>query len=482
MRAVLLCLSLVVLAAPASASAATLTKSGSTLTYTATAAKTNQVTFSGGSSTVTVTRAADDNDPITPSGCSPGGGGYTCTGISQVVVDAGDGDDLVTATGLTPAAQISGGAGNDSLRGGNGADTIGGGDGDDYLEGADGNDVLDGGAGDDQLTPGAGTDKVTGGPGIDKAFYNAAAATSLTLDGVANDGVAGENDAIDADVEDVQADGSAPVTMVGSAGPNALSSGDGNDTVAGGDGGDTIDTGAGDDTVNAADGYADRVVCGPGTDVVNADTLDLISASCETVNVIAQANAADDKPPTVAWTSPKTGAKLGAKTTLTVTTADDHQLALVRFLDDDRVICEDAAAPYTCDYAPRGEDIGRDTLTAIAVDNFGQTASAQLAVVVNRFKPDIDLSVRPRGSTFTAGGSVDAPDNLTRKQACAGTVTVKVKSGSKTVTTKKGKLTSRCTFSIRGLKAKGSKLRFVASYGGNAYLTSRSSKTVSAKK
>ena len=69
-------------------------------------------------------------------------------------------------------------------------------------------------------------------------------------------------------------------------------------------------------------------------------------------------NAADDKPPTVAWVTPKAGAKLGNTTTLTVTAADDRGVALVRFLDDDRVVCEDTAAPYTCAYAPRGEDVG----------------------------------------------------------------------------------------------------------------------------
>ena len=216
--------------------------------------------------------------------------------------------------------------------------------------------------------------------------------------------------------------------------------------------------------------------------MVNADALDVISASCETVNVLDVGNAADDKPPTVAWVTPTAGAKLGNTTTLTATAADDRGVALVRFLDDDRIVCEDTAAPYTCAYAPRGEDVGRNTLTAIAVDGSGQTASAQRAVTVNRLKPTVVLSVRPRGRTYTAGGLIDLPANVTRKSGCTGSVTVRVKAGGKTVATGKGKLTSRCTFSIRNLRPSGRKLKFVAAFAGNDVLQARSSKTVSATK
>ena len=202
-------------------------------------------------------------------------------------------------------AQITGGAGNDTLRAGSGADTISGGDGDDSLDGGAGNDMLDAGAGDDELNGGTGTDKLIGGTGIDEGFYGAEAATpapSVTLDGVANDGIPGENDDFGIDIEDVSLLGVGAVvptasTLVGSAGANVLTTGDGNDAITGGAGNDTIVAAAGDDSIDARDGYADRVDCGPGTDVVSADALDVISASCETVNVLDVGNAADDKPP-----------------------------------------------------------------------------------------------------------------------------------------------------------------------------------------
>ncbi len=60
-------------------------------------------------------------------------------------------------------------------------------------------------------------------------------------------------------------------------------------------------------------------------------------------------NALDDRPPTVAWAFPTANARLQADPSnpLTVTAADDRGVALVRFLDDDRVICEDHRARRT---------------------------------------------------------------------------------------------------------------------------------------
>jgi hypothetical protein len=483
MRVVLSCL-LIVLLTPASASAATLTKSGSTLTYTAAAGRTNAPTFTapGAASTIRVARAGGDDDPLTNSGCTPAGGDYECTGIARIVIDTGDGDDSVTALTVTQPITVDGGAGADQLRTGSGADRLTGGADDDVLDAGPGNDTLDAGAGDDLLDGGTGADVLSGGADIDRALYTATAATpapSVSLDGVTNDGVPGEGDNFAADIEDVDIDGiSANATLVGSAAANVLTTADGNDTVNGGPGNDTIDSAGGNDVIDVRDAFADRVTCGAGTDVVSADTLDVVSASCETIDRADVGNALEDRPPTVTWVTPGSGAKVGSTTTLSVSVSDDRGVALVRFLDDDRVVCEDNASPFSCEYAPRGDDIGRNTLTAVAVDTSGQTASAQRVVSVNRFKPAIVLSVRRRGGTYTAGGRIDQPANVTRAQACTGTVTVRMKAGGRPRATKKAKLTSRCTFSIKGLRSKASKLRFTAAFAGNAYLQPRS-RTVS---
>src|SRR5690349_4361667 len=135
MRAVLLCL--LFLAVPASASAATLVKSGTTLTYTATAGRTNQPIFNSPNSatTVEVRTGADDNDAIQATGCPTASGVSTCTGIATIVINTGDGDDRVDAVGVSAAAQITGGAGDDQVFAGAGADTLSGGDGNDSLDG-----------------------------------------------------------------------------------------------------------------------------------------------------------------------------------------------------------------------------------------------------------------------------------------------------------------------------------------------------------
>ena len=77
----------------------------------------------------------------------------------------------------------------------------------------------------------------------------------MTLDGVANDGSAGENDRVKADVENIIG-GTAVDTLTG----NTL-----------------------DNVITSRDGVADSVTCGTGNDTVNADMLDNVAADCETV-------------------------------------------------------------------------------------------------------------------------------------------------------------------------------------------------------
>ena len=106
-----------------------------------------------------------------------------------------------------PETYMEGGAGNDTIVGGNGTDELHGGDGNDTMQGFEGADVLRGDGGDDSVSGGKeepetnAADVVDGGPGFDSipdvdADYNRGYDddVSVTLDGVANDGEAGEND------------------------------------------------------------------------------------------------------------------------------------------------------------------------------------------------------------------------------------------------------------------------------------------------
>lgn len=145
---------------------------------------------------------------------------------------------------------LVGGAGNENLIGLPGDDVIHGGGGNDDLEGRSGADLLDGQDGDDKVYGSDGNDKILGGEGNDMV----------------------EGGADDDDIE----------------------GGGGIDSFAG----DTLKYQAevaGNDTIRAADGAAEPVSCGAGTDTAFVDSTDSVSSDpgniCETKTVSAAAAA-----------------------------------------------------------------------------------------------------------------------------------------------------------------------------------------------
>jgi Ca2+-binding RTX toxin-like protein len=133
------------------------------------------------------------------------------------------------------------------------------------LDGGGGNDAMNGGAGDDTLPAGPGKDGMSGGEGRDLADYSGrGAALSITLDGEANDGAAGELDNVVTDVEDVTG-GSGGDTMLGTASANVLNGGGGDDSLDGAQGDDTLDGGPGNDLLTGGQGN-DKLSGGDGTD------------------------------------------------------------------------------------------------------------------------------------------------------------------------------------------------------------------------
>lgn len=135
-------------------------------------------------------------------------------GITQIIADAGDGNDVIvfqSTSGDAPftasvdvtggdgndqilyhgigAATLRGGAGNDVLAGGDGANHINGGEGDDHLSGGASANVLGaftlngsllGEAGDDTITGGTGMNTIDGGDGNDALFAGASDGDKLT--------------------------------------------------------------------------------------------------------------------------------------------------------------------------------------------------------------------------------------------------------------------------------------------------------------
>lgn len=265
----------------------------------------------------------------------------TALPASQFRIDLGDGNDRFTASKIDGAVTVTGGNGNDTIEGSRQDDVLDGGPGNDTVEGWWGADVIRGGDGNDTVT-GDGwrsersADVIDGGPGIDSTqdWTDSEQPSWVRLDGAANDGYDGEGDNV-LSVENVKAGGgltfvgddarnvvtagevatsSASIDGLGGddeltgtdradridggAGSDLLLGGYGNDTIVGGPGTDDINgdrasrcnemhcdlsPGSAADTIDSVDGERDTVKCGPGTDTLRADGIDIVDADCENV-------------------------------------------------------------------------------------------------------------------------------------------------------------------------------------------------------
>jgi Ca2+-binding RTX toxin-like protein len=184
------------------------------------------------------------------------------------IITGGTAADILTAA-PTIGITLNGGPGNDTLIGDTGIDTLNGEAGNDILRGKGGNDIENGGDNDDTFdeeTTANGGDIFNGGNGIDTVDYSGRLLVGVvvTMDGVtANDGTAGENDNVKADVENVLGSAFAD-SITGNASNNKITGNAGADTLIGGAGDDVFDMGT--STVLAG---ADVISGGLGVDTVD---------------------------------------------------------------------------------------------------------------------------------------------------------------------------------------------------------------------
>jgi Ca2+-binding RTX toxin-like protein len=194
-----------------------------------------------------------------------------------------------------------------------GTKTINGGPGTQGISGGLDSDMLDGGPGEDQLFGGGGTvadptggnDTLIGGPGEDTTqfFREVPTPLTVTLDGLPNDGQAGEADNVQ--TENVLGD-QGNDTLIGDASANQLSGGEGADQVSGLGGNDRLFgdfSGNGspnrglavtpplNDVLDGGPGR-DDVDCGGDFDLVLHDPFDQISPNCERTGAILDADSA----------------------------------------------------------------------------------------------------------------------------------------------------------------------------------------------
>jgi hypothetical protein len=211
--------------------------------------------------------------------CTVAGATASCP-LGPVSVALGDGNDIVRPGAGAPPFSVNGGAGNDALLDparspGTAFNGDVGTDRSDYSgrtealsisvngiadDGAAGEadniateDIV-GGSGDDTISGNTSANAISGADGSD--FVTAGAGADVVDGGTGNDTVDGgtEND-----------------TIRGGDGADQLIGGTGNDLISGGAGPDAISGGTGNDTISAADGVAEIVDCGTGVDTVVAD-------------------------------------------------------------------------------------------------------------------------------------------------------------------------------------------------------------------
>ena len=228
-------------------------------------------------------------------GCEPGP-------PVDVAIFMGGGDDIVRpryacggqenprgTSGWSPIFGGTGESGNDSLtlgrladvvRGGPGSDTINGDTGADELDGEEGNDTIRGQGSSDSLIGGPGADLLDGGGQTDTVTYATSSAVTITVDGVANDGRAGENDNV-VNVEKILT-GSGNDRVTGSLDNDTLEGGSGDDVLTPGAGADVVRGQAGADIIDVRESneaVRDQVTCGIGFDQVIGDLTDSVLAA-----------------------------------------------------------------------------------------------------------------------------------------------------------------------------------------------------------
>ncbi|KFF98969.1 calcium-binding protein [Streptomyces scabiei] len=269
------------------ASAATgVFKSGTNVVVNAAAGRANNITVSLSGSNVVI---QDTSDTLSAGvGCSLQGNGSVACPVNlnndTVVVNAGDGNDIITKTGNV-RGDLKGESGNDVINGGPSP-------GSNILNGGTGNDTLNGGVTFDLLIGGTGADRLSGGGGASDiaSYLESGSGVVVDIDNAADDGIGGEGDNVLTDVEiiygspfgDTLTGGTANDILSGFGGNDLLVGGTGNDTLVGGAGSDTHSGGAGNDTLDAVDSVFgnDSLNGGANTDTCTADTSDTKSA-CE---------------------------------------------------------------------------------------------------------------------------------------------------------------------------------------------------------
>jgi chitodextrinase len=129
-----------------------------------------------------------------------------------------------------------------------------------------------------------------------------------------------------------------------------------------------------------------------------------VSASSNTIKVVT--NAGDTTAPTVNVTAPAAGATVSGTTVISANASDNVGVKNVQFkLDGTLLGSQLTTAPYGVSWDTTKVANGSHTLTAIAADAAGNTASSSVTVTVNNQIIDTSPPTQPAGLTATAVSS-----------------------------------------------------------------------------
>ena len=341
-------------------------------------------------------------------------------------IDSNRGDDSVDGRGGDDL--IEGGEDRDAVTGGDGNDEVFGDEEDDCCDGAA--DVVDGGAGNDNLFGQEGNDTLRGGDDND-ALYGGVGSDDISGGG-GSDFVdfTGSQARVNVSLDDVANDGfTGEGDNVRSDVEDVIGS-EANDDITGSTLPNTLSGGEGNDTIRSRDLVSDIVICGPGVDTALVDDLDIVDTEgedrCERIEVVATPK------PTVQ----------GPTQTQTQTTPGPAVPGPTVVKDPPRV-------------APRG-------LTALVT-------------------PARDRKFPYR---FTTRGTLSLPAGMSPAQGCKGVITVQIKRGKKTISTRRVDVKPNCTYSVAASFAVKSRvprrgtLRIRARFNGNNVLLPARAKEV----
>ena len=114
------------------------------------------------------------------------------------------------------------------------------------------------------------------------------------------------------------------------------------------------------------------------------------------------------------------------------TPTDDRGLAKVQFFDDDRAALRGHRRAVHCAYQPRGGDVGRNTLIAVAIDGAGPDRRARSARSPSAASPPKSMSAHAQAEPRPQGAlrlqpqrqASRVPTPVSPSQGCSGTITL----------------------------------------------------------